>query len=245
MDCNTARMLITFFGRQGTELAPEDAADLNAHLAACPKCAAAVQFERAFDSRIAKAMLAVPVPANLKAKLLDGIAAHRGAWYRQKFYALAGLAASVLVLAGGLVAWQIQKAPDLTVGAIVAEEDARGRDPGKFVDDYLGGRGLAFRPERPFNLNQLAFVGTGELNGKEVPVLFFLNGPKNAQAKVYVVRDTDFKWKDLPQDGASQPGGIYGHQVALVRDRDRSDVGYVVVFTGAGLELFLEERSPL
>jgi anti-sigma factor RsiW len=79
VDCNTARMLITFFGRQGAELAPEDAADLNAHLAACPKCAAAVQFERAFDSRIARAMMAVPVPPDLKARLIDGISAHRGA----------------------------------------------------------------------------------------------------------------------------------------------------------------------
>jgi hypothetical protein len=238
-------MLITFFGRQGAELAPEDAADLNAHLAACPKCAAAVQFERAFDSRIARAMMAVPVPPDLKARLIDGISAHRGAWYRQKFYALAGLAASVLVLAGGIVAWQIQRAPELTVGAIVDAEDARGRDPAKFVDEYLGRQGLAFRPERPFDLNQLGFVGTGDLNGKEVPVLYLVNGPKNARAKVYVVRDTDFKWKDLPRDGASQPGGLFGHQVALVRDRERSDVGYVVVFTGAGLELFLEERSPV
>lgn len=245
MDCNTARMLITFFGRQGTELAPEDAADLSTHLATCPKCAVAVRFERAFDDRVAKAMLAVPVPTDLKAKLLDGIAAHRGAWYRQKFYALAGLAAAVLVLAGGLVAWQIQKAPDLTLGGIVAEEDARGRDRAKFVDDYLGRKGLAFRPERPFDLNQLEFVGTGDLNGREVPVLYLVNGPKNARAKVYVVRDTDFKWKGLPQDGSSQSGGLYGHQVALVRDRERSDVGYVVVFTGAGLELFLEERSSV
>ena len=245
MDCNTARMLITFFGRQGAELAPEDAADLNAHLSACPKCAAAVRFERAFDDRVGKAMLAVPVPPNLKARLLDGVAAHQGAWYRQKFYALAGLAASVLLLAGGIVAWQIQKAPELTVGAIVEAEDARGKDPAAFVDDYLGRKGLAFRPERPFNLYQLAFVGTGDLNGKEVPVLYLVNGSKNAQAKVYVVRDTDFKWRNLPQDGASQPGGLYGHQVALVRDRDRSDVGYVVVFTGAGLELFLEERSSI
>ena len=41
MDCNTARMLATFFGRRGTELAPEDAAALDTHLASCPQCAAA------------------------------------------------------------------------------------------------------------------------------------------------------------------------------------------------------------
>ena len=132
----------------------------------------------------------------------------------------------------------------MTVPGIVDREDARAQDRAQFVDRYLRDHGRPdFRPDRPFDLNQLDLVGTAELDGKEVPVLYFVNGPKNARAKVYVVRDTEFNWKNLPQDGSSQPGGLFGHQVALVRDRERSDVGYVVVFTGAGLELFLEERS--
>lgn len=246
MDCNTARMLITFFGRQGSELAPEDAAELNAHLAGCPACAAAVRFERQFDDRVGKAMLAVPVPSNLKAKLLDGVAAQRGAWYRQKFYALAGLAAAVVLTIGGVIAWQIQRAPELTAAGIVNQEDVRAQDRARFVDRYLRDHGRPdFRPERPFDLNQLELVGTTDLDGKEVPVLYFVNGPKNARAKVYVVKDTEFNWKNLPQDGSSQPGGLFGHQVALVRDREKSGVAYVVVFTGAGLELFLEERSSV
>jgi hypothetical protein len=239
-------MLITFFGRQGSELAPEDAAELNAHLAGCPSCAAAVRFERQFDDRVGKAMLAVPVPSDLKAKLLDGVAAQRGAWYRQKFYALAGLAAAVVLTIGGVVAWQIHHAPELTVAGIVNQEDIRAQDRARFVDRYLRDHGRPdFRPERPFDLNQLELVGTTDLDGKEVPVLYFVNGPKNARAKVYVVKDTEFNWKNLPQDGSSQPGGLFGHQVALVRDREKSGVAYVVVFTGAGLELFLEERSPV
>ena len=244
MDCNTARMLITFFGRQGSELAPEDAADLNAHLAGCPGCADAVRFERAFDDRVARAMLAVPVPANLKAKLLDGIAAQRGAWYRQKFYALAGLAATIVLAVGGVIAYRIQSAPELTPTGIVNREDARAQERAAYVDQYLRDHGRpAFRPARPFDMNQLELVGTGDLDGKEVPVLYFMNTPKNARAKVYVVRDTEFNWKNLPEDGSSQPGGQFGHQVALVRDREKSGVAYVVVFTGAGLELFLEDRS--
>jgi hypothetical protein len=245
VDCNTARMLITFFGRQGTELAPEDAADLNAHLAGCPGCAGAVRFERAFDDRVGKAMLAVPVPANLKAKLLDGVAAQRGAWYRQKFYALAGLAAAVLLTVSGIVAWQIRTAPALTMTAIVRQEDDRVQHRAEYVDRELARFGLRFNPERPFDLMQLEFVGLGDLDGKEVPVLLFANRAKNAVAKVYVVRDTDFNWKDLPRDGATVPGGLFGHQVAVLTDRSRSDVGYIVVFTGAGLELFLEDRSPV
>jgi hypothetical protein len=239
-------MLITFFGRQGSELAPEDAAELNAHLAGCPACAAAVRFERQFDDRVGKAMLTVPVPSNLKAKLLDGVAAQRGAWYRQKFYALAGLAAAMVLTIGGVIAWQIQRAPELTAAGIVNQEDVRAQDRARFVDRYLHDHGRPdFRPERPFDLNQLELVGTTDLDGKEVPVLYFVNGPKNARAKVYVVKDTEFNWKNLPQDGSSQPGGLFGHQVALVRDREKSGVAYVVVFTGAGLELFLEERSPV
>jgi hypothetical protein len=239
-------MLITFFGRQGSELAPEDAAELNAHLAGCPACAAAVRFERQFDDRVGKAMLAVAVPSNLKAKLLDGVAAQRGAWYRQKFYALAGLAAAMVLTIGGIVAWQIQRAPELTAAGIVNQEDVRAQDRARFVDRYLRDHGRSdFRPERPFDLNQLELVGTTDLDGKEVPVLYFVNGPKNARAKVYVVKDTEFNWKNLPQDGSSQPGGLFGHQVALVRDREKSGVAYVVVFTGAGLELFLEERSSV
>jgi hypothetical protein len=238
-------MLIAFFGRQGSELAPEDAAELDTHLTGCPACASTVRFERQFDDRVAKAMVAVPIPPNLKTKLLDGVAAQRGAWYRQKFYAVAGLAAAIALTVGAIVAWQIQRAPELTPAGIVNQEDARAQDRARFVDRYLRDHGRPeFRPERPFDLNQLELVGTSDLLGKEVPVLYFVNGPKNARAKVYVVKDTEFNWKNLPQDGSSQPGGLFGHQVALVRDQSNSGVAYVVVFTGAGLELFLEERSP-
>src|SRR4029453_18883839 len=107
MDCNTARMLATFFGRQGAELAPEDAAALTAHLAACPGCAAAVQAERAFDDRVAKAMMAVPVPTGLKAKILDGVTAQKAGWYRQKAFGLAGLATAACLLIAGVVGYRI------------------------------------------------------------------------------------------------------------------------------------------
>src|SRR5262249_59214724 len=91
--------------------------------------AAGVGFERAFDDRLGKAMLAVPIPTNLKAKLLDGMSADRGTWYRQKFYAVAGLAAAVLLTVGGIIAWQIDRAQVLDISEIVRAEDARIQDP--------------------------------------------------------------------------------------------------------------------
>jgi Putative zinc-finger len=244
VDCNTARMLVTFFGRQGSELAPEDAADLDAHLAGCPKCSELVKFERAFDDRVGKAMLAVPVPAGLKGKLLDGAAAARGGWYREKAYAVAGLAACVLATVVGVVAYQMATAPVLTATEIVAEADDRVPNRARMVEDVLGKRGLTFSPERPFDLIQLEKAGIEPFQGRDVPFLYFVNGAKNARATVYVVRKTDFDWSKLPRDGSSVPS-VYGYQVAVLNDTRRKDVAYVVVFTGAGLELFLEERSQI
>lgn len=244
MDCNTARMLTTFFGRQGSELAPEDASALNAHIASCSKCAAEVQFERAFDDRVTQAMMAVPVPAELRSKLLDGIATQHGNWYRQKAYYVVGMAASVLIAIGSIVAWQMATAPELTLNEIVAQSDRQEQDRSGNVRKFLKERGLGFDPEQQLDLNQMEFWGDGELSGKKVPVLNLVNTAKNARAKVYIVRDTDFDWKKLPQDGSSV-ASVYGFQVAVLRDTKRSDVAYIVVFTGAGLETFLEDRSSL
>jgi len=238
-------MLVAFFGRQGSELAPEDAAELNAHIAGCSACAATVRFERAFDDRVGKAMLAVPVPTDLKAKLLDGVAAARGAWYRQKFNAVAGLAAAILVTVGGLVAYQIEKAPELRINDIIASADADAQDPAGQVNRELAKHGLRYSPDKPFELRHLvAPVAMREFPGqsREVPAFVLFNVPKNAQATVYVVRDTDFNWKNLPQDGSSVTS-TFGFQLAVVRDSRRSDVAYIVVFTGAGLDSFLEDRS--
>jgi hypothetical protein len=235
-------MLATFFGRRGSELAPEDAAALDAHLTSCPKCAAAIQSERAFDDRVTKAMLSVPVPAGLKSKLLDGVAAQRGSWYRQSTYYAVGLAASILVVIGGFWAWNIYSAPELTWPQIVSEHDYIEQDRAGAKRRFLAKEGIQFHPEQPLDLYQVEASGITEFQGKLVPYLYFVNSAKNARATVYVVRDSDFKWKNLSPDPSTQPS-VYGFQVARLRDLKQSDVGYIVVFTGAGLDVFLENRS--
>ena len=244
MDCNTARLLTTFFGRHGSELAGEDAAALEAHLAACANCAPVVAFERAFDDRIAKAMTGVPVPAGLKGKILDGVAAQRGSWYRQKAVGGAALAAAIMLAFAGVTAWRMTAAPQLDQVEILAGADRQVQDPRSAIDAEMARHGVTFEPERPFDLNLFDSVGTGSLQGRTVPVVTFRNVRKNAIARVYVVRSTDFKWANLPQDG-STIASVYGHQVIVVLHARRGDTAYVVVYTGEGLELFLENRSSL
>ena len=244
MDCNTARMLATFFGRRGSELAPEDAAALDAHLAGCPGCAAAVQSERAFDDRIAQAMMAVPVPTGLKAKILDGVTAQKAAWYRQKAWGLAGLATAACLLIGGVIGYRILTAPDLIATQLISEQGDQIQAPDGYIDDFLDRRGYRFNPERRFDMRLFDDVAMGELRKREVPVLYFKNLQKNAFARVYIVKDSVLNWKTLPRDGSSIPGG-FGLQLAVVLDTVRGDVAYVVVYTGESLELFLESPSRM
>jgi hypothetical protein len=242
MDCNTARMLATFFGRQGSELAPEDAAALDAHLAGCPGCAAAIQAERAFDDRVAKAMMAVPVPANLKARILDGVTAQKAAGYRQKAWGLAGLATAACLLVGGVIGYRIWTAPEMTGAGTIAWVEQDIKDPQNPIDREAARHDLRFTPERAFDLNLLAIAGERDLNGRRVPFAYFVNSRKNAWAAVYIVKDSVLNWKTLPRDGSSVPGS-FGLQLAVVPDTTRGDVAYVVIYTGESLELFLQTGS--
>ncbi len=105
------------------------AADMEAHRAGCAACTRAIEQAQVFEQRLA-ALLAVPVPDALAARLLDiahtaaplPLAAprrpRRGAW-------LALAAAAVLVLALGLQHWQAatRSLPALALAHVLAPEE--------------------------------------------------------------------------------------------------------------------------
>lgn len=237
-------MLATFFGRRANELAPEDASALDAHLSGCASCQAAITTERAFDDRLSRAMIAVPVPDGLKSKILDGISAQRGSWWRQKAYVATGFATAACLLVGGVIAWNIISAPELTGAGVVAEHDRRLHSPEARINSFMTSHGMRFDPERRFDMSLFDEVSMGDLRGQQVPMLLFKNVRNNARAWVYVVKDSVLNWKKLPRDGSSVPGQ-FGLQMAVLQDAVRGDVGYVIIFSGESLELFLEARSSI
>jgi hypothetical protein len=242
MNCETARMLLTFFGRRGSELAAEDAAALDAHVAGCPGCAARLRDEQAFDDRVGRAMLNITVPATLRGKIADSLAAERGAWFRGRAAALAGVVAALVLGFGGYVGYQIQTAPVLTADAVVHHADQQVNDRAGRISGVLSEHGMRYNPQRAFDLNQLGAVGTESLMGRAVPVLHFRNLRRNTYADVYVVSDRTFNWKALdPADATFR--SEYGHQVVVIPDAVRGDVGYIVVYTGDSLDVFLETTS--
>jgi hypothetical protein len=242
MDNQTARLMASLADR--SELAPEDTAELTNFLAANPTLAAEVEADRAFDAQLAQRMKDVPIPEGLKGRLLDHVAIQKGAWYRQKAWGLVGLAAAVMIATGGLLALRLSTAPELDPAVVIVPFDEHYQDPAGEISRFLAKRGLNFEPARPFNMNMADRPVMAELQGREVPMIVFRNQTKNATAKVFVVRDTQFNWKNLPQDGSLVPS-IYGHQVAIIPHATRRDIAYIVVFSGDSLDLFLDKPAEL
>lgn len=239
MDCETARVMLTFFGRHGEELSTEDRADFDAHLSACAPCAAKFRAEQAFDGQIAKAMRQLTVPADLRSKIADSLAADRGDWYRRRLIGVAATVGVGLLSFAGYVAYQIQTAPTLRADNVLSMQD---RSPEDQISRELSKHGLRYNPQRPFDLTQLTMAGASELQGREVPMLFFRNVRKNSHAKVYVVNDRMLNWKALDPE-QSEFHSKLGYQVAVMPDAVRGDVGYVIVYTGDSLDVFLESSS--
>jgi len=123
MDCNFARASLAFAGKRG-ELATEDAAALDAHLASCASCAALAQSERAFDEHLHRAIQSVDVPAGLREQISVRLAAEQGRILRNKLLRYSAMAASVLLIAG-LAFWWGSRRIHIDPHQMANQEDVR------------------------------------------------------------------------------------------------------------------------
>src|SRR5262245_2648331 len=95
MDCNHARLLLTF-ARDRADLDQSEAEGLEDHLSLCPDCANLAATEQRLDLALGRAMRDVPVPAGLKGRLLAAVARPAFSW-RRRLIAGAAIAAALLV----------------------------------------------------------------------------------------------------------------------------------------------------
>src|SRR6267142_1662781 len=110
MDCNHARLLLTF-ARDHADLDQSEADGLEEHLGQCPECAAAFAAEQRADAALAKAMNDVPVPAGLKERLLAKLAKlPRTRWSWRRWIVSTAAAAAIVLLAIGFT-WHVWLAP--------------------------------------------------------------------------------------------------------------------------------------
>jgi len=242
MDCKTARLLCEVRGDRDGELPPEDAASLQRHIESCPECQNRLTVETKFDTAIAKAMRAVPVPPALKARILDRLATQRGAFYRRRFFYAAAAAACVLV-AVGILTWKPTQITPFDVQKVATETKF---DQARRVDDWFVSQGIPYQAPAPFDPRLLAFHGTMPIQGKQVPTLEYQGfDPATSTAvfaRVYVIREGEFDLKSLPETFSGSLAN--GLQARVFRDREQPDkLAYVVVYSGTSLDPFLTKFS--
>jgi hypothetical protein len=246
MDCRTARLLLEFTHPGGSELAgdPAEAAALETHLHICPDCDAVARTDRRVDAHIGQAMRAVPLPVGLRQRVKDRLARHRAvAWRRWAFRAIGSAAALILVAVSWWV-WAVVSVPALSVAEI--QEDAFGRSQASGLDSEKVSAWFREKyhvtTEMPrqigegrLNYGLLVYFDLGYLQGKQVPMLIFQKGGNTA--RVYLVTDSQFRFKDIP-NGVPLPGS--GYTLMVWQHPSNSNLAYVVLYSGDSLQPFLD-----
>src|SRR5215471_16982054 len=102
MECKTARLFLPM----RAELGPEEVDALQEHLAVCGDCDACARAAQREHAHFTRAMNDVPVPAGLKGRILEKLAADRAAEWRRWFLTrlvqpLAAAAAVLLLISLG------------------------------------------------------------------------------------------------------------------------------------------------
>jgi hypothetical protein len=203
MECNIARQLLAFRRSGGpAELAPEDAADLARHLAACPPCAAAARRQEAFDTAVATAMKGITVPSGLRDKLLTDALAKQGALLRRKIYSQLLVAATLFLgvaLTPGIANLLTRQTLD---SEYIANRDTERMDsPEQAVQVWLTKKGLPTDYLSNYDYALHAGHGTEPLGDEEASVVKFQTWRPNERrpdtARVFILRDSQFDTSKL------------------------------------------------
>lgn len=244
MDCDTARDLLAFRRPGGpAELAPTDAAALDQHLADCPACAETAARRTAFDAAVAAAMKAVPVPADLRAAVIERTTAAHARQFRRKVATWAAAVAAVVV--AGVLAYGVRRAtqPVFDAEGFAWQQDQAADAPDRAVAEWLRQQGLPPELPLPFDFRHYAFHGTQPVNGKNVPVVVFQTSRPNHfrpdTLRVFLIRDGDFRFDGL-RDAVSS---LFTARI-LKDDRDENGVVYLALTNAADLTPFLMPPRP-
>lgn len=235
MNCHLSRLLLAF---RPNELAGPDRAALDAHLQTCPACAAAATAEAAADTAIRRAMVAVPVPDALRAKLHAAATATQGGIWRRKVGRWAGamlVASLVVAVTIGVVGWLTKPAFSITDLTIQLERERWTAE--ETVNDWLKADGIPPLPES-FEYGYYVSHGTGSVLGTKRPMVLFQNGQH--QCRVYILRRGSV---NVPTDGWKD---VSGSEYNITTKTDPTgEWVYVIAYTSPTLDPFRKVASPV
>ncbi len=238
MECRDAQFYLRFQRHATDELGGEVTSALRQHLDRCPVCAAEAQVIVAFDSALARAMKAVPVPPKLRNRILTHVAMKQGALLRAKLYRVAvGIAAVVVI---GLLGWGIvaRTRPPVDPQSLAELADSQLHRPEDYTRRWLMDQKLPDSLPLDFDWELVTHRGFDDVQGQNVPVVVFTTPDGRDFAKVYIFRkDGRFDTRNLQAGQASRASAdVY----------DTPHAVYVIVYTGGprGLQRFLNTRNP-
>ena len=240
MQCRDAQFYLRMRRHAADELGPDVAAPLDQHLAVCPACAADASAVESFDRALASAMVAVPVPAGLRDRLLTSAAGKQGAVLRRKVYQGGALVAAAMLLIGVGFGVFTHTRPQVDADALVKLNDEQLSNPQESTEKWLVAQKLPGDLVLPFDYENL-FVTRGfeKVHGRDIPVVVFRSPDGSGLAKVYV----------FPHDGRLDLKGLQDAQASLtnakvhVREEGGRKVTYAFVHTGRDLSSFFRKGN--
>ena len=245
MDCNTARMLLEFHRPHPAELDEQEADALESHLHDCRECAQTARMEREADEHLGRVIKEVPVPADLRERVLKRLAMDRRSWLRRHVRVWAAAAAVLLVAGLGMGYWlKLRPAVDV---AEFGNKLAPAESSAEQVENWFFATYKMKTPlPRFMKYDQFVTANRVEVLGKLVPRLLFVRKQdKQDFAEVWVLTADRFNLKasfsKLTEAGSGRT------TMVLMRDRDRpDDVAYLVLYSGGPLEdwLLIPESPP-
>jgi hypothetical protein len=186
MECDHARLLLAFIRPGGTELDREEQRALDAHLAACPNCAAVLNYRLREDEAISRAMCAVPIPGGLQTRLLTRLANDRHARFRTQLARFA--AAAAFLVAASLWFWPAGRhEPPLVQG--IVERVRLPQEPAAVADWFQSHQHHPLRGDvaavlSPFDFSLLKEAFVDQQTGQPVATLVFRKGAGTARVRL-------------------------------------------------------------
>jgi hypothetical protein len=189
----------------------------------------------------------VPVPEDLRDRLLRHLAIERDAWYRRWLLrgagTIAAAAAIVLVVWGGFL-WYPRNPPALDFPPDVRPDRfaSSPREVQEWFRSVYGIKTVA-PSENVLNYTWLSHYDLDDFQGQRVPMLLFsYNGhDSQARAQVFIVTDKQFSGLEAL---VNQPRKITGgYTVEVLHDPDSPSIYYIAVYTDGSRERFFRKRS--
>lgn len=238
MDCKTARLLLNFARPLSAELDTDERAALNAHVADCAECQQLRENEQRIDARIGQAMRAVPLPPNLRERILHTIDVRQRATHRPRLLRMAvSLAASILLVAVGGYFWTHSLTRIDLEGMDPAAVSFLPETPGE-VEEAFRERGFVVEAPAEFDYSLLTYLDTTQRWGRPVPFVHLQRG--GAFVRIYMLDRDQFDLNHLEDHPMAPSGRVMLKWLGHSPD---GKFGYIVEYTGPSLEPFRNRQT--